>query len=108
MTNISWQSGSALDRATESGGLWFRNGLACEYRFNRITQVIRRHQFRFFLIIYAPVIDELIAGVEEEDFGRALRAEPVGDLVALILEDRERQVVCRRMSFDVVRRFPGV
>src|SRR5438093_252229 len=69
-----------LDRTTKCGAA----GLA--YRFpgqklvERLTQIVRRNVRCVLRIVDATVIDEFASGIDDISFGRARRAQPIGDL----------------------------
>src|SRR6185503_7490990 len=98
----------SFNAATESLGFCLFNCLAPERGVESVAEVACFNLRGVAGVVDATVIDKLVVRIEEVSFGRYRGAEPVGNLVAWILQDREGEFVFGGVSFNCGRIFRDV
>src|SRR5215475_10370770 len=96
---------NTFDRTAERLRLGFGDRLSGEELVERVGQVVARHLRRFRRVIDPAVVEELAVLADDVDLRRVGSAVEVRDLVAGILEDREREPVLlgvRRRLLDAL------
>ena len=90
-----------FDGATESIRGSFRHRLSRERCFQGVAQLAGINLSYVAAVVDAAVIQQFVIGVEKICLGCASGAECVGKFVAVVFENREGQLVSRRMIFYV-------
>src|SRR6185503_21183281 len=99
---------TTLDRTTKRVGSRFSNRFSGQGSFEGIAQFAAVNLGDVAAVVYAAVIEELVAGVKKICLGRPGRSQLVGHLVSVIFKNGEGQVIFCSVVLDVGGRFSGV